>query len=115
MRVTRFVSIRRWLSGRSLGTGNCHRSLGGHMRSHAYFHALEPGERRYQDRPSRPPNLRRQELLSFRPVGFDLEADSLAFNVLELPKGLLGDIDGILDASEGRSVKRLLGAWQGGR
>jgi hypothetical protein len=56
------------------------------MRGHAYFHDLEPGERRYQKRPSRPPNLRRHELLSFRPVDFDLEADSLAFNVLELPK-----------------------------
>jgi len=93
-----------------LRTGKSHRSLGGRMRGHAYFHDFEPGERHYHDRPGRPPNLRRPGLLRFREVDFDLEADSLAFNVLELPEGLLGDIDGILDALEGKSVKHLLGA-----
>ena len=96
-----FESIRRWLKGRSLGTGKCHRSLGGHRRGHghAYFHDFERGERRYHDRPGRPPNRRLPGLLTFQEVDFDLEADSLAFNVLELLEGLLGDIDGILDAS----------------
>jgi hypothetical protein len=81
-----------------------------HRRGHPYSHDFEPGERRYHDRPGRPPNLCRPGLLRFREVDFDLEADSLTFNVLELPEGLLGNIDGILDASEGRSVKRSLGA-----
>jgi len=90
-----FKSIRRWLNGRSLGAGKCHRSLGGKWRD-AYFHDFEPGERRYHHRPGRPPNLRRPGLVRFREVYFDLEADSLAFNVRELPEGLLGDIDGII-------------------
>jgi hypothetical protein len=98
-----FGGVRRWINGRSLGTGMCHRSLGGHRRGHAYFHDFEPGKRRYHDRPGHPPNLRRLGLFRFREVGFDLESDSLAFNVLELPEGLLGDIDGILDASR-RSI-----------
>jgi hypothetical protein len=80
-------------------------SLGGHRRGHAYFHDFEPGERRYHDRPGRPPNLRRLGLFRFREVDFDLEADSLVFNVLELPEGLLGEIDGILDASR-RSISK---------
>jgi hypothetical protein len=102
-----FGSIRRWLNGRSLGTGKCHRSLGGYRRGEAYFHDFEPGERRYHDRPGRPPNLRRIQLLRFREFDFDLEADSLAFNVLELPEGLLGDIDGVLDASRWSISKKV--------
>lgn len=96
-----FGSIRRRLNGRSLRTGKCHDSLGGHRRGHANFHDFKPGERRYHDRPGRPPDLCRPRLFYIREVDFDLEADSLAFNVLELPEGLLGDIDCILDASRG--------------
>jgi hypothetical protein len=84
-------------------------SLTGHRRGHAYFHDFEPGERRYYDRPGRPPNLRRLGLFRFREADFDLEADSLAFNVLELPEGLLGEIDGILDAPR-RSISKTF-AW----
>lgn len=100
-----FGSIRRRFNGRSLRTGKCHDSLGGHRRGHAYFHDFERGERRYHDWPGRSPNLCRPRLLRFREVDFDLEADSLAFNVLELPEGLLGDIDGILDTSRGSISK----------
>jgi hypothetical protein len=95
-------SIRRWLSGRSLRTGKRH---GGSLGGHAYFHDFELGERRYHDRPGRPPNHRRPGLFRFREVDFDLEADALAFDVLELPEGLLGDIDGTLYASR-RSISK---------
>src|SRR6267154_3590582 len=99
-----FGSIRRWLNGCSLRPGKCQPSLGGHRRD-AYFYDFEPGERRYHEGPGRPPNLRRPRLLSLREFDFDIEADSLAFNVLELPEGLPGDIDGTLDASR-RSISK---------
>lgn len=84
----------------------CHRRLGGHRRD-AYFHDYEPEERGYHDRPGRPPNLRRPSVLRFRVVDFDFEADSLAFDVLELPEGLLGDIDGILETLR-RSISKMV-------
>ena len=100
---TLFGSIRRWLiNGRSLRTGKCHRRLGGHRRD-AYFHDYEPEERRYHYGPGRPPDLRnRPSVLRFRVVDFDFEADTLAFDVLELPEGLLGDVDCILEAVKSR-------------
>ncbi len=39
----------------------------------------------------------------------DLEADSIAINVLELPEGLLGYIDGTLDMSRRSISEKLLG------
>jgi hypothetical protein len=88
-----FWSIRRWLNGRSLGTGS---TLGGHRRGHAYFHDFEPGERRYHERPSRPPDLRGLAYLLVFEHDVDLQPDSLAFDVLEFREGLLGEIDGII-------------------
>jgi hypothetical protein len=101
-----FWSIRRWLNGRSLGTGS---TLGGHRRGHAYFHDFEPGERRYHERPSRPPDLRGLAYLLVFEHDVDLQPDSLAFDVLEFREGLLGEIDGILGASK-RSMSKTF-AW----
>jgi len=92
-----FGNIRRWLDGRSLGTGKCHRlaALAGHRRD-AYFYDFEPRERGHHGRPSRPPDLRGLDVLIFEPNA-DLQADSLALDVLELQEGLLGKINGLLD------------------
>ena len=106
---TLFWSIRRWLNGRSLGTGKFRRSLGGHRRGHAYCNDSVLGDQRYHDRPGRPPDLHHPDSLIIREWDCSLEADSLAFNVLEIPEGLLGDTDGILGASI-RSMSKTF-AW----
>ena len=79
--------------------------MGGHRRD-AYLHDFELGEQRYHRRPGRPPDLCGPGLLRVHDLDSDLEADSLAFNVLELPEGLLGDIDGTLDTSR-RSISKM--------
>jgi hypothetical protein len=79
-----------------------------------YFHNFEPDERRYHDRPGHPPNRRPPGPFCFREIDFDLEADSVAFNGLELLEGLLGDIDGALDASR-RSISKTFARSKRGR
>jgi hypothetical protein len=90
-------------------------AMGGHRdRRNAYFNDFEPGERRYHHRPGPAPNLRRPGLLRSYEVDSDLEADSLAFHVLELPEGPLGDINGTLDASR-RSISKTFARSKLGR
>jgi hypothetical protein len=56
------------------------------------------------DRPDRTPNLccRWPQVghLLFGEFDMVLEVDSIAINVLELPEGVFGDVDGILDVVE---------------
>jgi hypothetical protein len=76
--------------------------MGGHRRD-VYFHDIHRGEQRHHRWPSRRRNLGHPGLWRFRlwddASDIELEPDALAFNVLELPDGLLGDIDGTLDVA----------------
>ena len=102
---TLFGSIRRWLKGR----------LGGHRRGHAYFHDFEPGERRYDEGPSCPPNLRGPAYLLVFEQDVDFQSDSLAFDVLEFREGLLGDIDGVLEGMKKIHQRKRFARRAGGR
>jgi hypothetical protein len=72
--------------------------LGGHRGPgrDAYFHDLEPRERGNDDRPGCPSNLCGPARLLVFEHDVDLQADPLAFDVLELHEGVLGDINGML-------------------